>query len=273
MGAFFTNIQLKVSSFDKSEIVDKVIEYITESNLDSDFIKVDNEEEADKTIIISFSKDSEWISIYDEELEDQGSRKLDKLTSVLSKKLNTTALSILVNDSDSMYVGLNINGILKDSISNLSKKIDFDKSKPNVWTDILLENYSFEDIKIAWQNNSVFVEDFLTELAKLIKLENSKILTGYNYLCEEKPNEGIKLNFAQKNKKKSAELGLTSFSMLEREGALVDIKKGEKENIRWVLTNEGTFSKGIQIVIAGECIKKRFVKTRNYSSKLFQKAT
>ena len=255
MGAFFTNIQLRTSSFDKAEITDKVIEYIRNYNEETGFIKVDNEEDADKTIIISLPNDSEWLSIYDEGMEDQGSRKLNKLSSGLSKQFETTALSILVNDSDSIYVGLNVNGILKDSISNLSKEIDFNKSKPNVWTDILSDNYSFDDIKTAWQNKSVFVEDFLTEFAKFINLDNLKLLTGYNYINEEKPNEGIKLNFAQKDKKKTAELGLPKFRMLAG-AAIVDVKEGEKQNIEWILTNNGTSSKGVDVVVAGECIEK-----------------
>lgn len=254
MGAFFTNIQLRTSSFDKTEITDKVIEYVIKFNAEAGFIKVDNEEDADKTVIVSPPNDSDWLSIYDEETEDQGSRKLNKLAAELSKEFKTTALSVLVNDSDSMYIGLNINGALKDSISNLSKEIDFNKNKPNVWTDILLDNFSFEDIKIAWQKKSVFVEEFLTEFAKFIDLDTSKLLTGYNYINEENRNEGIKLNFAQKDKKKTAELGLTKFSMLAGAG-LVDVKEGEKQTLEWIMTNQGTFSNGLDVVITGECIE------------------
>lgn len=255
MGAFFTNIQLKTSSFDKTEITDKVIEYITKFNIEAGFIKVDTEEEADKTVIVSPSDNSEWLSIYDEEMEDQGSGKLNKLSSELSKEFKTTALSILVNDSDSIYLGINTNGTLKDSLSNLSKEIDFNKNKPSVWTEILVDNFSFVDIQTAWQNKTVFVEDFLIQFAKFTGLDNSKLLTGYNYINEEKPNEGIKLNFAQKDKKKTAELGLTTFSMLAGAG-LIDVKEGEKQNLEWILTNYGTFSRGVDVVIAGECIEK-----------------
>lgn len=255
MGAFFTNIQLRTSGFDKSQITEKVIEYITNYNVEAGFIRVDNEENADKTIIVLLPNNSEWLSIYDEEMEGQGSKKLNKLSSVLSKQFKTSALSVLVNDSDSVYIGLTINGVLKDSISNLSKEIDFNKSKPNIWTNILTDSYSFDDIKIAWQNKSLFVEDFLTEFAKYIHLDHSKLLTGYNYINEEKPNEGIRLNFALKDKVKTAELGLTKLSLLTGAG-LVDVKEGEKQNVEWILTNHGTFSKGIDVVIAGECIEK-----------------
>lgn len=255
MGAFFTNIQLSVANFDKTTITDKVIAYISEHNSQAGFIKVDNEEDADKTIIVAFSNDSEWLSIYDEEMEEQGSRKINKLSSELSKQFETATISILVNDSDSIYVALNINGKLKDSISNISKEVDFNKNKPNVWNKILLNNYSFDDIKIAWQNKSVFVERFLIDLAKFINIDNSKLLTGFNYINEENPNYGIKLNFAQKDKKKSIELGLTKFSMLSG-ASIVDVKEGKKENVEWHLTNYGTFSRGIDVVIAGECIEK-----------------
>lgn len=252
MGAFFTNIQLKTSSFDKGEITEKVIECITKINAEAGFIKVDNEEDADKSVIVS-TQYSDWLSIYDEEMEEHGPRKLNKLSAELSKEFKTAALSILVHDSDSLYVGLNKNGVLKDSISNLSKEIDFNKSKPSAWSDILLDNFSFDDIKIAWENKSVFVEEFLTDFAKIIGLDTSKLLTGYEYLVEEKTNEGIKLNFAQKDKKKLAELGLTKFSLISGSGIL-DMHRGEKQDIEWMLTNLGTFSTGLDIVIAGKCI-------------------
>lgn len=254
MGAFFTNIQLKTSSFDKTEITDKVIEYITKFNTKAGFIKVDSEEEADKTVIVSPSDNSKWLSIYDEEMEDQVSRKLNKLSSELSKEFKTTALSVLVNDSDSIYLGINTNGTLKDSLSNLSKDIDFNKNKPSVWTEILVDNFSFDDIQTAWQCKTVFVEDFLTQFAKFTGLDNSKLLTGYNYINEENRSEGIKLYFAQKDKKITAELGLTKFSMLAGAG-LVDVKEGEKQTLEWIMTNQGTFSNGLDVVITGECIE------------------
>ncbi|WP_276979085.1 hypothetical protein [Flavobacterium filum] len=219
------------------------------------YVKVDKEEDADKTIIVSLPDASEWISIYDEEMEDQGTSKLNKLSSGLSKQFKTTALTILVNDSDLVYVGININGKLKDSISNLSKEIDFNKSKPNVWADILMDNYSFEDIKIAWKNKNLFVEDFLTEFAKYINLDKSKLLTGYNYIIEENSHEGITLNFALKEKKKTTALGLAKFKMLGG-ATIVDPKVGEKQQIKWILTNHGTSSNGVDVVIAGECIDK-----------------
>jgi len=254
MGAFFTNIQLNTLGIDKTKLLDLVIEYVTLFNLEDGYVVVENSDEADKTVIISEPANSNWLSIYDEEFEDQGSKKFYKFSSDLSKHFNTSALSILVHDSDYMYVGLNINGKLKDTISNLSKEIDFNKSKPNVWSNILLENYTFEDIKNAWRNKSVFVEEFLREFAKFINIDTSKLLTGYEYLSEENPNEGIKLNFAKKDKKKAAEIGLTKFSLISGY-PFVNEKSGEEQELEWTLNNHGSDSKGIDIVIAGKCIE------------------
>lgn len=262
MGAFFTNVQLKTSDLDKAEITENIIAFITKFNTEVGFIKVGSEEEADKTVIVLPSNNSNWVAIYDEEIEDQDLRKLNKLSSELSKEFKTTALSVLVNDSDSIYVGLNINGILKDTISNLSKEINLSKNKPHVWTEIFVDNYTFDNIKFAWQNKSVFVEEFLAELAKFVNLDNSKLLTGYNYINEENRSEGIKLNFAQKDKKKTAELGLTKFSMLAGAG-LIAVKEGENQIVEWILTNHGTFSTGVEIVIAGKCIEQGLLIPKN----------
>ena len=254
MGAFFTNIQLRTSEVDRSNVIDKVLDYVIKLNNEAGFTITHNEDDADKSIIISPSEDLTWISIYDEDTEDQNSKKLNKIASSLSKEFKTIALSVLVNDSDKVYVGITNNGTLKDTISNRSKKIDFSKSKPLVWSDILVENYSFEDVKSAWQSKSVFVEDFLTQFAKLINLDSSKLLTGYEYLNNESLTKEIKLNFVQKDKKKPSELGLTKFSMVARSG-LLNAKKGEKKFIEWIITNEGVSSNGLDIIVAGECIE------------------
>ena len=254
MGAFFTNVQLRTLGLEKSNLIDEVINYINHLNDVAGFAKVDNENEADKTVLVSSSDDLAWVSIYDEETEDQNSKKLNKLASGLSKQFKTTALSILVNDSDSMYVGIIVNGTLKDSISNLSKEIDFNKSKPKVWSGILVNNYSFDDIKNAWKGKSVFVEDFLTQFVKFINIDTSKLLTGYEYLNDEKTDAGIRLYFAQKDKKKVAELGLTKFSMIAGAG-LIDVTGEERQDSEWIMTNQGTSSTGLYIVITGDCIE------------------
>jgi hypothetical protein len=253
MGAFFTNIQLKTSDIDKSDITDRVVESIVKLNAETGFTKCDDEDQADKSVIISPSDDLTWISIYDEDTEDQNLKKLNKIASRLSKEFKTIALSVLVNDSDTVYVGLTNNGTLKDTVSSRSKRIDCSKSKSLVWSEILVNN-SFEDIKSALQHKSVFVEDFLSQFARFINLDSSKLLTGYNYLNDEKPAQELKLHFVQKDRK-AEELGLTKFGMLAGVG-IVDIKSGEKQTCEWIVTNQGNASTGLDIIIAGECIIK-----------------
>ena len=254
MGAFFTNVQLKVLNPNQPDLNELIINYIIQLNTEAGFLKVDDENDADKSVIISISEDRSWISIYDEETEDQHIKKLNKLAANLSKAFKTTALSVLVNDSDSLYVGLNINGVLKDTISNRSRKIDFTKNKDILWSDILTNNYSFDNIITAWQNKSHFVEDFLTELGKFINLDTSNLLTGYEYLNQNKLTKQVKLNFAQKDKKKPPELGLTQFKTVAS-GIVLDIKTGEKQTAEWIITNEGSASRGLDIMLTGTCIE------------------
>lgn len=268
MGAFFTNIQLRTSDIDKSDITDKVVEYIIKLNEEAGFTKIDDEEQADKSVIISPSDDLTWISIYDEDTEDQNLKKLNKVASSLSKEFKTNALSVLVNDSDTIYVGLINNGTLKDTVSNRSKKPDFSKSKPPVWSDILANNYSFDDIKRAWQNKSVFVEDFLGQFAKLIDIDSSHLLTGYEYTNEGNLTKEIKLNFVQKDKIPT-ELGLTKFRMLAGVG-IIDVKSGEKQTSEWIVTNQGNASKGFDIIVAGECITNELLIPESVTVSLFR---
>jgi hypothetical protein len=138
MGAFFTNVQLRTSGIDKSSLTDRITNYLAQLNAEAGYIKVDEETEADKSVIVSLSEDLAWMSIYDEETEDQDIKKLNKLASGLSKEFKTTALSILVNDSDAVYIGVNIDGELKDSIYNRAIELDFDKNMPSIWSEILV---------------------------------------------------------------------------------------------------------------------------------------
>lgn len=254
MGAFFTNVQLKVPEPNQRDLSEQILNYIIQLNTEAGFLQVDAENDADKSVIISISEDRSWISVYDEETEDQHIKKLNKLAANLSKAFKTTALSVLVNDSDSLYVGLNINGVLKDTISNRLRKADFSKNKPILWSGILTDNYSFDNIITAWQNKSHFVEDFLTQLGEFINLDTSNLLTGYEYLNQNKLTKQVKLNFAQKDKKKPPELGLTQFKTVAS-GIVLDIKTGEKQTAEWIITNEGGASLGLDIMITGTCIE------------------
>ncbi len=253
MGAFFTNIQLKSLTSDRTIDINEVVELLVKQNIENGYIKVENEDKSDKSIIVQKSDDSSWISIYDQELEDQDLGKLNKVSTSLSKQLNTTTLSVLVHDSHLMFVGLNVKGSLKDSLSNLSSEIDFTKNKPTAWTGLLNAKNTFEDIKVAWATRNHFVEDFLFEFATLIQIGAPQLLTSYEYLTEEGSNEGIKLNFAKKDKNPQ-KLGLTKLDYMGG-GSRVQMKLGAKCTQEFLLTNHGTSSAGLDIIVSGASIE------------------
>lgn len=253
MGAFYTNIQLKKTCEGKTVDIDSIINFITQIHSEEGYFRVDKEEDADKSIIIQQTNNSNWISIYDEELEIQNTKKLNKIASNLSKQFETTALSLLVHDSDLMYLGLSKNGKLKDSLSNLSKEIDFKKNKPSEWLNILSDKKTFEDIKLGWSKKNLFVEEFLFEFSNLAGIEYSKLTIGYDYLCEVESIEGIRLNFAKKGKIIKP-LGETKIALMGTE-IMNQVRIGEKFICNIFLTNYGDVSKGLDIIIAGEAIE------------------
>lgn len=250
MGAFFTNIQLRTIDLGQTELQEKVITFLIEYFFNQGFVWVDREEDVDKTVIVSQSGDFPWLAIYDEEFEGQSLRKQNSLSSELSKKFATNVLSVLVNDSDSLYVRLYEKGRIRDTLSNISKKTDFTENKPEVWSNLLTNKFTFKDIQNAWQNRSLFVENFLSEFAQYINIDSSKIMTGYEYLHQENPAEGIKLHFAQKVRKSVPDLGPTRFFMFARPSQIY-IKCGENCTKGWMLFNLGASSKGIEILIGG----------------------
>lgn len=259
MGAFFTNIQVKAIDNDLTLTEKHLIEQIKAIHTQNGYELVDNEDKADKTTIIVSIDNSPWVSIYDEETESQKIEMLDKLAEELSKELETIVLSLLVNDSDYIYIGLSKNGKHLDYISNLDDFTNLTKKKPKVWNEIIPGN-TFEDIQTAWDNKTVFVESFLAAFGELANIDQRHISMGYNYWLQENPNAGIKLHFAKKKQElQKQELEQVKLNMLAREGEL-NFSNNNSNRIKWTIRNSGEASTGLEIMITGNCIENQSIK-------------
>ncbi|MFV0537790.1 MAG: hypothetical protein ACK5M3_10505 [Dysgonomonas sp.] len=237
---------------------EQITEYIKTIHIQNGYELVDNEDNANKSVIITSADNSPWISVYDEETESQEIEILDQLTNNLSKELDTIALGLLVSDSDYIYIGLNKSGMLLDSISNLDNLTSLTKKEPEAWEEIISGN-AFEHIQTIWDNKTVFIESFLAEFSKLADLDQQHISMGYNYWAQEYPNIGTKLHFAKNiQEKDNTEQEGTSLNILAREGDL-NFSSDSPPKIKWLISNSGKSSVGLEIMVTGNSIENQLL--------------
>ncbi|GAB2679522.1 hypothetical protein GCM10027036_37000 [Flavihumibacter cheonanensis] len=258
MGAFFTNIQIKIDLLKKENLIEEIVFCLKQYNSELDYEPIDNQDEADKSVLIVSKPDSNWVSIYDEDTELQHLTDLKQLAKFLSSSIKTSTLSILVHDSDSISMCLFTNGKEVDSISNIRKKVNFNKNKPEAWSDVLHPPHIFEDIQKAWHNNPIFAEEFLQAFAQLARINSAYLISGFEDIQEFHKNDGIALHFRQKNKPIKPVLPLTTFQFFQTHSILT-LKKGESSKLDFSFWNRGDSSKGIEIILAGECIDKNLL--------------
>jgi hypothetical protein len=258
LGAFFTNVQLLSPKANKLAFTDSVTHYIIDRHLKKKFILTDNPEETETAVIISDKGEDAWISIYDEATENQELSLLQKLASQLSKKFKTTALAILVHDSDMFYLEVFKNGFSISRLDNLSGEIDFDQVNKEPWNILLKQGFFFDDLILAWKNKSPFVEDFLKNIGSFINIDANRILNGYNYASEEKNGDHIPLNFKSEKTIVNEEQGPVRFTLFSGVGG-ANQKIEDELFIPWTLINRGCESKGLKIVIAGSAIGSQLI--------------
>ncbi len=255
MGAFFTNNQVKNTKSD-SDFAKKVIEFLVSYHDQLGYFLVDNREAADKSIVVLASSNGEWASIYDEEHEFQEMLEQSAMSSTLSQAFQSPVISVLVHDSDLLHMEIFSDGASVEQFSNAytGEEIDFSNSRPKAWENVLINPYTFSDVKSIWEKKELFVEDFLGEFCPLINIDVFNMTMGYNYLTEEHPSKGISLHFASKTKDELEEIGPAK---LEVSGYIQELtlNAGEKASAFWLLTNSRKTSTGLQIVAAGACIE------------------
>lgn len=258
MGAFFNNIQVKTANEDADALRERIIKTITLLHIQNNYELVENEDTADKSVIITFSNETPWIAVYDEETI-MNIDMLNNLGIELSKEQGTIALTILVSDSDYVNFGYNENGKLIDSVSNLNDLVNLETSKPEIWTK-LTNKESFRDIESIWDNKTVFVESFVEEFGKLLNISLDRILAGYYDVCEQNLLSGTVLHFAKKrNKEEDLTPEPVCLSMLAREG-YTEFKINETKKIKWMITNFGESSVGVDILFTGDSIEDLCIK-------------
>lgn len=257
MGAFFSNLQVKIpahESLSNRNIIDCIIKI----HNDLGYETTENEESADKSIIIASEKSTPWYSIYDEDF-DLKANSTDILASFLAESLSTTVLSTMVSDSDYLDVSLFGMDKTKHSINNVNDELKFTFPEIHSWNSILPDNKSFEDIFSIFREQQILVENYLDKLAPLIHLSPLYIQLGYQYFEEIMPNKGIKLHFSKKEKEQKETPSETNlvFSVY---GSDYNLKIGEPHPISFQISNTGLSTKEIEIIMVGDAIEQEMIK-------------
>ena len=259
MGSFFTNIQLKHNTSNQKQFINNVKKSIITLFRKQNLELTDNEQKSERCILIKYSPDNNWISIYDELSEKQES-ELSELAKVLSKKCKTDAVTITVNDSDILLTELFNNGEhidLHNTYPEYFKDAPGSKGQTSKWAH-LLNNSSDKDKleELFKKKNEIFPEDwFIRDFAALLGLKLENISTGYNYLLEDQINPEIKLYFYNNTSEHPQILTnppklVSGYSIKKANYSVQQCIAGEQLRLGiHNITNKGIKSRGIKVKI------------------------
>jgi len=176
MGAFFTNLQVRHAS---SKAICAALPKLTESRA---YVSPEG---------------NGWVTVYLEATEDQNDKTLCAIAGRLSKNLKTDVLGFLVHDSDIAAYWLYRNGTLTDEFNSapdyFGERVD-EKTRARVRgnTDILLplciagtSRAQLDEVLHPADGFPTFAEEIVTELAKLLGIDEMRASLGFNYFDEE----------------------------------------------------------------------------------------
>ncbi|HXK18277.1 MAG TPA: hypothetical protein VNG33_10770 [Polyangiaceae bacterium] len=188
MGAFFTNVQVRVGQPAKREAVADVLRGLMSKQ---GFIEVAGEQDAERSVVIGPAREGGWLAVYDEGTESQGHEALTNLALGLSAELGT-ALGVLVHDSDVLQLWLAKDGRLLDAFD--SDPDYFDETprkrkkrttgKPRAWRYLLAQEGDDERLAQLWRTHAGqrAAETVLDGTGKLLGLHTADLTTGFRYL-------------------------------------------------------------------------------------------
>jgi len=176
MGAFFTNLQIRSTS---TQAVCAALPKLTDSRA---YVSPEG---------------NGWVTVYLEATEDQNDKTLRTIAGGLSQSLQADVLGFLVHDSDIAAYWLFQNGRLTDEFDSapdyFGARVDA-KTRARVRgnTDILLplclagtSHAQLNQVLHPADGFATFADETVTELAKLLGIDETRASLGFNYFDEE----------------------------------------------------------------------------------------
>lgn len=176
MGSFFTNLQIRNAS---SKAVCAALPKVT-----------------DARAYVSPAHNG-WVTVYAEATEDQNDETLRTIAGGLSKTLKADVLAFLVHDSDIATYWLFRNGALTDEFNSapdyFSDSVDETiRARVRGNTDALMPlcaagttRDQLDAVLHPPDGHPTFAEEIVTELAKLLGIDEARASLGFNYFDEE----------------------------------------------------------------------------------------
>jgi hypothetical protein len=138
-----------------------------------------------------------WVTVYPEATEDQNEKTLCAFASGLSRTLKTDVLGVLVHHSDIAAYWLYRNGVLIDEFNSapdhFGEYVDEQtRARLRGDTDVLLPlcvdgttSAQLDEVLHPADGPPTFAEEIVTDLAKLLGIDDARASLGFNYFNEE----------------------------------------------------------------------------------------
>lgn len=222
-------------------------------------------EEADRSILVG--PQGPWIAVYDEDTEEQNEEKLDRLAKHLSTTLDSSAITVLVHDSDVLLLGLFENGrILErfDSNPEFSGRKRRRKISALEWTRFLIPGRTQQELEAALYEEKLFAENTLGRIAELLGMDVAQVGTGYRYILAEKKDvaQYQVLRFRAKVRPQESVSEGPPQLLFKRSPLKIDVFIGTPFREHFGVHNVGGASKGLHIIAEGEALSGKLIALR-----------
>ncbi len=211
--------------------------------------------EGGKHVVLLAGGERHYVSVYDSTNAQLDNGELKDMALATSKILKTTAIFTSLYDSDKYEFIVFTNGrqvdLLLTDAENYSgplKRLS-DKSRATQWSNLFGETFTVDQIKQAIDKQTVFAEDTLAELCKLVGLSVSQPQMQYHDFAREPESITAQLYFAKKKAEQSAipdgQISLTnifdpqSSRMLLVYPASWPISIGTEKKATWLMLSNG----------------------------------
>ncbi len=161
-------MQIYIGSNPKKAIRNRLIGIIKQTFLQAGYIETFDNKKAQRRILISPLEDEAWLTVFDGETNNYEAENLAK---VISKKLLCPSVLTMVQESQNLEMSLFRNGSLIDRYFNRfysaeSETVDenFQGQSP-LWRDLLTPNTQDQKLRNIWNENYIFPEDMLQNIA------------------------------------------------------------------------------------------------------------
>ncbi|HET7542364.1 MAG TPA: hypothetical protein VFK05_20990 [Polyangiaceae bacterium] len=188
MGATFVNLQVHSRQAETSALLDGVGACLHSVLRKEGYLPAEADQASDRTILVLSRP--HWIGVYDELCDEQRQDVAQHLASELSREFETHVVSILMHDSDVLWLELFGSGTPIDGFNNAPDyfgKVSSEERKaargsPEQWSAVLAPGTPSAALRAVWRKRRLFAEDTLRETADLLGLDPNCALVGFRYL-------------------------------------------------------------------------------------------